>query len=114
MAETQATFKLGIEFATGADRRLSTSTLSARSGIRSAKSTFHHLWRRSLDAGNERPLADYSLAISMALGHRFTRPEADPASILSTFDYAYHFDASLYAALFTAIFGSPRSPPNGG
>ncbi len=99
VTETQASFKLGIQFRDWGEPGLSYIHPFGAFGHPIGGVDFHHLWRRSLDAGNERPLADYSLAISMALGHRFTRPEADPASILSTFDYAYHFDASLYAAL---------------
>ena len=99
VAETQASFKLGIQFRDWGEPGFSYIHPFGAFGHPIGGVDFHHLWRRSLDAGNTRPLSDYSLAISMALAHRFTRPEADPAAILSTFDYAYHFDASLYAAL---------------
>jgi tryptophan halogenase len=99
VAETQASFKLGIQFRNWGEPGFSYIHPFGAFGHPIGGVDFHHVWRRSVDAGNARPLADYSLAISMALAHRFTRPEADPAAILSTFDYAYHFDASLYAAL---------------
>lgn len=96
IAETQASFKLGIQFRDWGEMGSSYIHPFGAFGHPIGGVDFHHAWR--LDEG-QRPLSHYSLAVVMAEAHRFTRPDADPTSILSTFDYAYHFDASLYAAM---------------
>ena len=56
-----------------------------------------HHWRLANEAGKAGPLDEYCMAWAVARQGRFARPSADPRSVLSTYDYAYHFDASLYS-----------------
>jgi tryptophan 7-halogenase len=54
----------------------------------------HQYWLRAGDGSN---FDDHSMAWALAKEGRFTRPTPDERNVLSTFDYAYHFDAGLYA-----------------
>jgi tryptophan halogenase len=56
-----------------------------------------HWWLRAHALGRARPLDDYCMAWAAAREGRFDRPSPDPRHVLSTYDYAYHFDAGLYA-----------------
>ena len=103
MAQTRATFKLGIEFRNWAhvgDRYIHPFGAYGENldGVE-----FHHLWLRARSAGGKRPIGDYSLPILAALDGRFTPPKDDPASIGSTYSYAYQFDATRYAAFLRSF-----------
>jgi tryptophan halogenase len=58
-----------------------------------------HHWNQARQQGNgSASLDEYCMAWVAAQQQRFAPPSSDPRSVLSTYDYAYHFDASLYAA----------------
>ncbi|MBL4840347.1 MAG: tryptophan 7-halogenase, partial [Thalassospira sp.] len=60
---------------------------------------FSYFWNkhRELDNGNGKTLQDYSSAWHLAKHNKFSLPSKDKKSLFSGFDYAYHFDAGLYA-----------------
>jgi len=98
MRRTNATFKLGIEFRDWA--RIGDSYIHPFGdfGRDIAGLPFHQHWLRLARAGRVAGLEAFSLPILAARANRFAPPSPDPATIESTFSYAYQFDASLYAA----------------
>jgi len=104
MATTRATFKLGIEFQGWG--RAGESYIHPFGTFGSGKGTveFHHYWnRRRQETGTVPPIGEYSMAVTMAYMNRFTRPDPDPDAIESTFNYAYQFDATLFAPYLRRI-----------
>jgi tryptophan halogenase len=96
--ETQASFKLGIEFVNWG--RLGDRYIHGFGTIGQDNWTvdFHQYWLKQFLAGKARPLDRYSINTAACLGNKFMRPRADmPNSPLSQIAYAFHFDASLYA-----------------
>jgi len=94
---TQGTFKLGIEFRDWS--RLGNVHFNGFGdhGAEIEGVSPHHHWLRLRGLGNPTPFADYSLPRMAAKLGRFTPPSPDPQSEASFYQYAYHFDASLYA-----------------
>ena len=98
MAATRATFKLGIKFDGWRNGRDSYIHPFGTHGSEKGEVPFNQYWARlRRAAGDAPPIGDYSMAVVMASMNRFARPDADPDRIESTFNYAYQFDATLYA-----------------
>jgi tryptophan 7-halogenase len=97
MAHTQATFKLGIEFCDWARKGDSYIHPFGDFGTRAGPVQFHQLWVRQALAGKALPIEEYSLPIVAARQNRFSQPSEDKDDVMSTFGYAFQFDASLYA-----------------
>lgn len=97
MRATKATFKLGIEFRNWG--RVGDSYIHPFGSFGSSAGgvDFLQLWTRYRLNGGSIPLEEFSLPILASRLDRFAHPSNDPASIASTFSYAYQFDASLYA-----------------
>jgi tryptophan halogenase len=102
MARTRATFKLGIEFRNWS--RIGDSYIHpfGAFGRDLAGVPFHHHWVRAQKAGLAGSIEAWSLPILAARKGRFAHPAEDLASPLSTYSYAYQFDAGLYAAYLRA------------
>jgi tryptophan halogenase len=97
MRTTHATFKLGIDFRDFG--RIGDSYIHpfGSFGTELNGVAFHHYWLRMHAAGRQDELSDYSIANVMGAMRRFAPPSADTNSILSTYSYAYQFDATLFA-----------------
>jgi tryptophan 7-halogenase len=101
---TQGSYKLGIQFVDWAEpgRRYFHPF-----GTYGRPFDFDHLlyfWQQARQQGKATSnLDDYCMAWMMAGQQRFAPPLSDPRSVLSTYDYAYHFDASLYAAFLREV-----------
>ena len=104
MARTRATFKLGIQFENWArigDRYIHPFGVFGRG---QGDLGFHQYWLRMLHEGHAAGhLDDYSIACTMARSGRFALPSEDPRKIGSTFNYAYQFDATLFAPFLRSI-----------
>jgi len=98
MRATMASFKLGIEFVGWGRAGERYIHPFGTFGERWAGADFQHHWTRARLAGSDRrSLQDYSFAVAACRAGGFEHPGEDPKSIRSTFSYAYHFDAGLYA-----------------
>jgi len=94
---TQASFKLGIQF--NGWTRPGDSYLHAFGdiGMSLGLTPFHHYWLRARAAGDKSSLWDYSINTLAAMQNRFARMERVGSSRLTGIRYAFHFDARLYA-----------------
>lgn len=96
--ETQGTFKLGIEFRDWG--RVGDTYMHAFGQIGRSLGIlqFPQYWLRGQREGVAGPLGDYSLTQSAARQKRFARLPQIPNTSLDGISYAFHFDATLYAA----------------
>ncbi len=95
--QTQASFKLGIEFVDWWRRGHSYIHPFGRFGADLDNVSFIHYWMRLRLAGNVDPLDDFCLSTTAARLGRFTRPQDFADAVYTTMGYAFHFDAGLYA-----------------
>jgi tryptophan 7-halogenase len=96
LRETNATFKLGIEFTgwvDGSDKYFHQFGQIGRplNGI-----PLYQCWLKHRSNPRVGPLSAYSMSATAAYEHRFAHPAQDPVSPLSQIAYAYHFDATAY------------------
>lgn len=99
MRQTRATVKLGIEFRDWYKPQTSFVHPFGLFGQEANGIRFHHYWLKLRQQGDTSELEKYSLGIALARANKFTFPAEQPASALSVFDWALHFDASLFAQL---------------
>jgi hypothetical protein len=96
--KTQATFKLGIEFKDWG--RIGHHFFHGFGDFGPAiqnRSSFMY-WLRLARAGDMPSYEEWSTATAMARSHRFAPPVGDTPSAANAYSFAFHFDASLYAA----------------
>ncbi len=95
---TQATFKLGIEFVNWRDIGHSYIHGFGKIGQDVWWLHAHQLWLKMQAEGRARHFDHYALNCVAARKNRFCFPDpANPTSPIAGLDYAFHFDASLYA-----------------
>jgi tryptophan halogenase len=95
---TQGSFKLGIEFVDWGRQGHRYFHPFGTFGRPFDMGQVHQYWNQARLAGNPISLDDLSMAWAAARDNRFAPPSPDQRNVLSTYDYAYHFDAGLYAA----------------
>jgi tryptophan halogenase len=94
---TQGSFKLGIQFIDWARPGLRYFHPFGSYGRPFDTVSVHHHWLATR-AATGIPLDDLCMAWAAASQGKFAKPSTDTRNVLSTHDYAYHFDAGLYAA----------------
>lgn len=107
MQKTAATFKLGIEFRDWGYMGSSYIHPFGTYGKRMRDVDFLHQWTRAKQQGTVDEIESYSYAIQACRHARFDFPVKNKEEINSTYAYAYHFDASLYAR-FLRQFSEPK------
>ena len=98
---TKGTFKLGIEFVNWGKKGDSYIHPFGGYGTKLDNLQFYHHWQKHFVAGGKTDIYDYSICVQAAKLNRFSRPSENPKSPLYQINYAYHFDASLYAKLLS-------------
>lgn len=95
---TKGTFKLGIEFRDWGKLGDKYFHPFGGHGVDMNGIDFHQYWLHSKQSGNTANLEDYSICSVAAKQAKFILPDNNPKSVLSHLRYAYHFDATAYAA----------------
>lgn len=96
--ETNGSYKLGIQFVDWTRLGHSYFHPFGQHGAEFDQVPFYHYWMRESLAGRvEGSIDEFSMGWAMANAGKFAHPSTDRRQIQSTFDYAYHFDATLYA-----------------
>jgi tryptophan halogenase len=108
LRRTKGTFKLGIQFVNWAKAGHRYFHPFGSYGRPFDLVQIQHHWQRARAEGKAGSLDEYCMAWAAARHGRFDQPSPDPRSVQSTFLYAYHFDASLYAR-FLREFAEARS-----
>ncbi len=95
--ETKGSFKLGIEFVDWAKIGHRYFHPFGPHGKAFDYLPLHQYWLKLREQGDPYSIDDYSMAWHMAKTGKFNLPVDDQRNVLSTFDYAFHFDAGLYS-----------------
>ena len=101
MKQTEATFKLGIEFCDWG--RLGDSYIHPFGdfGQSNDHTAFYHSLLKLSQHGDYGSLDDYAFGIKAARHNKFQLPKDGKTELQQAFGYAYQFDAGLYAKYLT-------------
>jgi tryptophan halogenase len=102
LRRTHGTFKLGIEFRDWSRLGEVHFHFFGDFGDRIEGIAPHHHWLKLRQLGDTTPLGAYSFPYVAGKLGRFAPPSGDPRSEASSYKYAYHFDAGLYARCLRA------------
>ncbi len=94
---TNATFKLGIEFEGWASPDKHFFHPFAGYGVQIEERPFYQTWWSAKQQGYQEGLESFCLCTQLARRGKFAQPSFDEDSRLAWYNYAYHFDASLFA-----------------
>ncbi|MFV3130509.1 tryptophan halogenase family protein [Niveispirillum sp. KHB5.9] len=98
VARTQGSFKLGIEFRNWTRQGHSYIHPFGNYGGNIDAVSFHHYWLRLRALGDGTDIGDYCPAIAAARAGKFAPEIPQGPTGAPVLSFAYHFDASLYAA----------------
>ena len=105
---TQGTFKLGIEFINWRKAGHSYFHPFGNFGVDMGGVSFTHYWLRWREQGGNVAISEFNAESASAKLNKFARvPPQNGAKTLPDVNYAYHFDATLYAA-FLRKFAEKR------
>lgn len=99
---TKGSFKLGIQFVDWAKLGHRYFHPFGSYGRNFDIVPVHQHWLQARAQGDAGSLDDLCMAWAAAGKGRFAPPSQDPRNVRSTYEYAYHFDAGLYAAYLRA------------
>lgn len=94
---TNATYKLGISFDGWKNKDHTFLHPFAGYGARIDNIPFHHFWIKMMKQKKAQELDAYCLSSQIARAHKFALPKPNQDVELSSFNYAFHFDATLFA-----------------
>ena len=94
---TNATFKLGIEFEGWVKPDKHFFHPFASYGVQIEDRPFYQTWWSARRQGYSEGLESFCLCTQLARRGKFAQPSFDEHSRLAWYNYAYHFDASLFA-----------------
>lgn len=97
MRKTNATYKTGIEFINWGRQGDAYIHPFGDFGQSIDGIDFHHFWLKQRAQGASQNIGDYSLPVVASKLGKFDYPATDEKSILSTYSYAFHLDAGLFA-----------------
>ena len=103
MRESRSTFKLGIEFVGWGRKDHRYFHPFGHYATPFDDMPLYQHWLKHRHASGTGLLEDYSLAWQAARLGRFAMPTSQPGALGASFNYAYHFDASLYARHLRSI-----------
>jgi len=95
--QTQATFKLGIEFQDWGTIGHRFFHAFGDFGADIEAIGAHHYWRKLQEQGERFALEDLSMPTQAAYRNKFVPPNPDARSVMHDYAYAFQFDAALYA-----------------
>jgi tryptophan 7-halogenase len=95
---TKGSFKLGIQFVDWAKLGHTYFHPFGSYGRPFDYGQVHQYWVQARAQGHDIDMDNLCMAWAAAKANKFAPPSPDQRNVLSTYEYAYHFDAGLYAA----------------